>query len=51
MRSSLFSFLLLCVFGAVVQALSSSGSRLLVIIDDVADKERYSKFWGDLQGQ
>ncbi|KAI0162077.1 Dolichyl-diphosphooligosaccharide--protein glycosyltransferase subunit WBP1 [Xylariaceae sp. FL1272] len=36
---------------AVVHAISSSGSRLLVIMDDVADKANYSHFLGDLEGR
>ncbi|KAL2132912.1 hypothetical protein VTI74DRAFT_3161 [Chaetomium olivicolor] len=49
MRSlfSVFVFLLT----AVVSALSTSGNRLLVILDDFADKENYSKFLGDLEGR
>lgn len=46
---SLFSFLVL-LLAAVVQAVSSTGSRLLVILDNVADKDRYSTFLGDLAG-
>lgn len=42
---SLFVFL----FAAVVSAISTSGNRLLVILDDVAEKESYSKFLGDLE--
>jgi oligosaccharyltransferase complex subunit beta len=45
----LFSFLLLWL-GAVVSALSESGSRLLVILEDSAEKDKYSTFWGDLEG-
>lgn len=37
-------------FLAVVHALSSSGSRLLVVLEDAAEKELYSKLWGDLEG-
>jgi len=44
----LFSFLALAFVG-LVQALSSSGNRLLVVIDEVGDKNKYSKFWGDLE--
>lgn len=43
------SFLLFC-FLAVVHALSSSGSRLLVVLEDAAQKDLYSTFWGDLEG-
>lgn len=48
MRSlfSLFVFL----FAAVVSAIGTSGNRLLVILDDVADKSAYSKFLADLEG-
>ena len=45
---SLFS-LCLFLFAAVVSALSTSGTRLLAILDDVAEKENYSKFLGDLE--
>ena len=45
----LFSCLLLGALG-LVQALSSSGSRLLVVIEEIADKEKYSRFWADLEG-
>lgn len=46
----LLSFLLLS-FAAAVQALSSSGTRLLVILEDEADKGLYSTFWSDLEGE
>lgn len=44
---SLFSLLVL-LLAAVVQAVSSAGGRLLVVLDDVADKQEYSTFFGDL---
>ncbi|KAI1194260.1 Dolichyl-diphosphooligosaccharide--protein glycosyltransferase subunit WBP1 [Nemania serpens] len=48
---SLVSFLLL-VLAAAVQAISSDGgNRLLVILEDVAEKDGYSKFIGDLEGR
>ncbi|KAI1343586.1 Dolichyl-diphosphooligosaccharide--protein glycosyltransferase subunit WBP1 [Xylariaceae sp. FL0016] len=47
---SLVSFLVL-LFVAVAQAISSSGNRLLVILEDVAEKTGYSKFLGDLEGR
>lgn len=43
------SFLSLC-FVAAVNALSSSGNRLLVILEDGAEKDLYSILWGDLEG-
>lgn len=43
------SLLLIC-FLAVVHALSSTGSRLLVVLEDAAQKDIYSTFWGDLEG-
>ena len=46
---SLSSFLAF-VFAAAVTALSTSGNRLLVVLEDVAEKENYSKFLGDLEG-
>ncbi|KAK4216598.1 Dolichyl-diphosphooligosaccharide--protein glycosyltransferase subunit wbp1 [Rhypophila decipiens] len=45
---SLLSFLVLA-FVSVVAAISTTGDRLLVILDDVADKANYSKFLGDLE--
>lgn len=44
---TLLSFLVL-LLAAVVQAVSSTGSRLLVVLDDAADKGEYSTFFGDL---
>lgn len=46
----LFSFLLLGFLG-LVQALSSSGNRLLVVLEDLTEREKYSKFFGDLEGK
>ena len=46
----LLSLLALGLF-AVVNALSSSGSRLLVVLEELAEKEKYSKFFGDLAGK
>ncbi|KAI1504941.1 dolichyl-diphosphooligosaccharide-protein glycosyltransferase 48kD subunit [Biscogniauxia marginata] len=47
---SLLSCLVL-FFVAVVQAISSTGDRLLVILEDEAEKAAYSKFLGDLEGR
>jgi oligosaccharyltransferase complex subunit beta len=41
-----FSFLLLAT---LVSAISSTGDRLLAVLDDVAEKASYSKFLGDLE--
>ncbi|KAK3298424.1 oligosaccharyl transferase-like protein [Chaetomium fimeti] len=49
MRSFLSLFVFL--FAAAVSAISTSGNRLLVILDDVADKENYSQFLGDLESR
>ncbi|KAL6866484.1 oligosaccharyl transferase glycoprotein complex, beta subunit [Amphichorda felina] len=46
MRSLLSLVVLL--FAAIVSAASTSGNRLLVVADDVADKEAYTTFFGDL---
>ncbi|EEA23904.1 oligosaccharyl transferase glycoprotein complex, beta subunit [Talaromyces marneffei ATCC 18224] len=48
MRSFL-SFLLLGFWGACVHALSSSGSRLLVVLEE--NKSLYSDLWADLEGR
>lgn len=42
--------LLICCFLAVVNALSSSGSRLLAILEDTEQKDLYSTLWADLEG-
>jgi hypothetical protein len=33
-----------------VNGLSASGGRLLVVLEEAAEKEKYSKFLGDLAG-
>jgi oligosaccharyltransferase complex subunit beta len=45
----IISFLLLGLL-AVVQAVSSSGNKLLVVLEDLAEKSKYSKYLGDLEG-
>ena len=35
----------------VARCLSNSGSRLLVVVEEAAEKSKYSKFWGDLEGK
>lgn len=49
MRFSIISLLLGIV--AFVSALSAEGSKLLVVIDEDADKTQYSQFWSDLAGE
>lgn len=46
----LFSILLLALVGAV-SALSSTGNRLLVILEELSEKDKYSKFWADLESE
>ena len=43
--------LILCLLCRIVNCLSSSGNRLLVIVEEVAEKSKYSKFWADLEGR
>ncbi|KAH7316830.1 dolichyl-diphosphooligosaccharide-protein glycosyltransferase 48kD subunit [Stachybotrys elegans] len=47
MKSLLLSAVLF-LFAAVASALSTAGSRLLVVLDDVAEKALYGQFLGDL---
>ncbi|KAL1303628.1 hypothetical protein AAFC00_006988 [Neodothiora populina] len=47
---AVLSLLLFALLG-VVQALSSTGSRLLVVLEEAAEKSKYSKFWGDLEAR
>lgn len=46
--ASVASLLLAAV--SAVQAVSVSGPRLLAVFDDLADKDTYSTFLGDLEG-
>ncbi|PHH90186.1 hypothetical protein CDD83_4317 [Cordyceps sp. RAO-2017] len=46
MRSLLSLVVLL--FAAAAAALSTTGNRLLVVLDDAADKNAYTRFFGDL---
>jgi oligosaccharyltransferase complex subunit beta len=46
----LLPFLLLVLL-SVVQALSSSGNNLLVILEELAEKSKYSKYLADLEGK
>jgi len=45
----LLSLLVAALLG-LAQALSSSGRRLLVVIEEASEKAKYSTFWGDLEG-
>lgn len=44
----LFSFLLLWL-SATVSALSAAGDRVLVVLEEATEKDKYSSFWGDLE--
>lgn len=44
----LSSFLALALV-SVVHAISYTGSRLLVVLEELADKDKYSLFWADLE--
>jgi oligosaccharyltransferase complex subunit beta len=46
---SLFVGLVLA-FATAVSAVSTTGNRLLVVLDDVAEKTAYTSFFGDLSG-
>lgn len=48
MRLPLLGLLLGLVSG--IAALSTQGSKLLVVIEDDGDKSKYSHFWNDLEG-
>lgn len=45
----LLSLLLLGLLGAV-QALSAGGNKLLVVLEELAEKTNYGKYLGDLEG-
>jgi hypothetical protein len=44
----LLSFLLLGLL-SVVHAVSSNGNKLLVVLEELADKAKYSKYLADLE--
>lgn len=43
--------LLLLTLLAAVQAVSTAGNRLLVVLEETAERSKYSKFWEDLEGR
>ena len=45
----LLSILVLGLLG-IASAISTSGNRLLVILEELAEKDKYSKFFGGLTG-
>ncbi|KAB8976003.1 hypothetical protein FH972_026881 [Carpinus fangiana] len=51
MKAPSFLSVLVLLLVGVAHALSSSGSRLLVVTDDPTQKGKYSKFWADLEGR
>ncbi|PTB35700.1 uncharacterized protein TrAFT101_010550 [Trichoderma asperellum] len=48
---SILSVAAALVYAAAVSAVSTAGNRLLVVLDDVAEKDLYSQFLGDLTGR
>ncbi len=36
---------------SIASALSASGNKLLVVLEEDGDKSKYSHFWSDLQGE
>ena len=36
---------------SLVSALSAQGNKLLVVLEEEADKSKYSQFWSDLEGE
>lgn len=42
--------LFIIALSALVQGLSCTGNRLLVVIEEAVEKVKYSQFWGDLEG-
>ena len=36
---------------SLVSALSATGNKLLVILEEESEKGKYSQFWTDLQGK
>lgn len=50
MMQSILSIAIL-LLAAVVSAVSTTGNRLLVVLDNVAEKDSYKQFFGDLTGK
>jgi oligosaccharyltransferase complex subunit beta len=46
----LLSLLILGLLG-IASALSTSGNRLLVVLEELVEKDKYSKFFGELEGK
>lgn len=46
-----FLSLLILGFWGAVHALSSSGNRLLVVLEEASERDLYSTFWEDLEGK
>lgn len=47
---AVISYLLLCL-ASFVAALSATGSRVLVVLEDAAEKGKYATFFADLAGE
>lgn len=47
----LFLSFLLLIWSGISQALSSSGNRLLVVLDELTEKDNYSILFGDLESR
>jgi oligosaccharyltransferase complex subunit beta len=52
MRSiySLTSLFIVSLLTALAAATSTTGHRILVLLDSLSDKDSYSQFWQQLQG-
>jgi hypothetical protein len=46
-----FISVLLLTLLSVASALSNSGVRLLVVLEEASEKALYSQFWADLEGR
>lgn len=44
-------YISLSLVWAVAQALSTSGDRVLVVLEELGERSKYSKFWSDLEGE
>ncbi|ORX58800.1 Dolichyl-diphosphooligosaccharide-protein glycosyltransferase 48kDa subunit [Hesseltinella vesiculosa] len=49
MKAIFLSFVVLTTLVSSLYALSATGSRVLVLLDDLKDQPRYSRFWQSLQ--
>ncbi len=44
-------YISLSLLWAIAGAISISGNRILVVLEELGERGKYSKFWSDLEGE